>query len=51
MAIRKLLRKDKTDYEYIISMFGLISALNTIQMVQFRLIMFASDGIVDNSSP
>lgn len=49
LAIRKLLKKDKTDYEYIISMFGLISALYTIQMMQFRLIMFASNGEVGNS--
>ena len=43
-AIRKLIRKDKTNKEYVVSFLGMISALYTIQMMEFRLIMFSSDG-------
>lgn len=43
-AIRKLIRKDKTNKEYVVSFLGMISALYTLQMMEFRLIMFASDG-------
>lgn len=49
LAIRKLCKKEKTSKEYITSYMGLISALYTIQMMEFRLIMFASDGPIDYS--
>lgn len=47
-AIRRLCKKEKTNREYVISFMGLISALYTIQMMEFRLIMFASEGAVEN---
>ena len=49
LSIRKLSRKDKTKREYTLSLLGLLSALYTIQMMEFRLIMFASNGQVDES--
>ena len=49
LSIKKLTSKYKTDMEYVVSFFGLISALYTIQMMEFQLIMFASNGTVDKS--
>ena len=38
-AIKNLVRKDKTDRQYVLSFLGLIGALYTIQMMEFSLIM------------
>jgi hypothetical protein len=48
-AVRNLLKKEKTNREYVNSYLGLLSALYTIQMLEFNLIMFASNENVDNS--
>ena len=48
-AIKSLAKKEKSDREYVNSYFGLIGALYTIQMMEFKLIMFASNGEVDYS--
>ena len=48
-AIKSLTKKEKTNREYVNSYFGLIGALYTIQMMEFKLIMFASNGEVDYS--
>ncbi len=39
LAIKKLVKKDKTDRQYVLSFLGLIGALYTIQMMEFSLIM------------
>ena len=51
LAIRAALkgRKNQTERAFVLSRLGLIGAFYTIQMMQFRLIMFASDGTVDNT--
>lgn len=38
-AIKSLVKKDKTDRQYVLSFLGLIGALYTIQMMEFSLIM------------
>lgn len=38
-AIKNLVKKDKTDRQYVLSFLGLIGALYTIQMMEFSLIM------------
>ena len=51
MAIIKLSKKnvEKTDRECVNAWLGLLSAFYTMQMMEFKLIMFASDGVVDKS--
>ena len=49
LAIKSLVKKEKSNREYVNSYFGLIGALYTIQMMEFRLIMFASNGEVTHS--
>ena len=39
LAIKKLVKKDKTDRQYVLSFLGFIGALYTIQMMEFSLIM------------
>lgn len=48
-AVKRLIKKNKTDRQYVLSYLGLIGALYTIQMMEFRLIMFTSNGVVDKS--
>ncbi len=48
LAIKKLFANNKTEREYTLSLIGLIAALYTIQMMEFRLIMFGGDGQVDD---
>jgi len=48
-AIKSLVKKEKSNREYVNSYFGLIGALYTIQMMEFKLIIFASNGEVDYS--
>lgn len=44
LAIKGLLKKNKTDRQYVLSYLGLIGALYTMQMMEFNLIMtFGSD--------
>ena len=43
-AIKSLVKKDKTDRQYVLSFLGLIGALYTIQMMEFNLIMTFDDG-------
>jgi len=38
-AVKGLIKKDKTDRQYVLSYLGLIGALYTIQMMEFNLIM------------
>lgn len=38
-AIKNLIKKDKTDRQYVLAFLGLIGALYTIQMMEFSLIM------------
>ena len=38
-AIKSLVKKDKTDRQYVLSFLGLIGSLYTIQMMEFSLIM------------
>lgn len=47
-AIKNIFKKDKDDQRYVLSYVGLISALYTIQMMEFNLIMTFDSG-VDNS--
>ena len=42
-AIKSLVKKDKTDRQYVLSFLGLIGALYTIQMMEFSLIMTFSN--------
>ena len=49
LSIKKIIKKNKTPYDYVISCFSLISALYTIQMMEFRLIMFTENGNIDQS--
>lgn len=42
-AIKGLVKKDKTDRQYVLAFFSLISALYTIQMMEFNLIMTFSN--------
>lgn len=45
-AIRKIIQKDKTNKEYVLSLFSLIGALYTIQLMEFALIVtFSVDGV------
>lgn len=46
-AIRALVKKDKTDREFVLSYLGLIGALYTIQMMEFNLIMTFSSSSDD----
>lgn len=48
-AVKGLIKKNKTDRQYVLSYLSLIGALYTIQMMEFRLIMFTSNGVVDES--
>ncbi len=48
-AVKGLIKKNKTDRQYVLSYLGLIGALYTVQMMEFRLIMFTSNGVVDES--
>ena len=48
-AIRSLAKKEKNDKETVLAFISMISALYTIQMMEFKLIMFASNGEVDYS--
>lgn len=48
LAIRNLCKKEKTERQYVLSFFGLLSALYTIQMMEFNLIITFGD-IKDNS--
>ena len=48
-AIKNLVKKDKTDQQYVLSFLNLLGALYTVQMMEFCLIKtFSTDG-VDNS--
>ena len=38
-AIKNLVKKNKTDRQFVLSFLGLIGALYTIQMMEFSLIM------------
>jgi hypothetical protein len=49
LSIRKLLKENKTNKEIVLSYFGLISALYTIQMMEFHLIMAYSTADEANS--
>lgn len=42
-AIKNLCKKEKTNRQYVLAFLGLISALYTIQMMEFNLIMAFSD--------
>lgn len=45
LAIRNLCKKEKTERQYVLSFFGLLSALYTIQMMEFALIKtFSQEG-------
>ncbi len=46
LAINKIRKKNKNDYEYVTSFLRLSSALYTIQMMEFRLIMFSSNDVM-----
>ena len=48
-AIKSLVKKDKTDRQYVLSFLGLIGALYTIQMMEFSLIKTFSDSEADQS--
>ncbi len=47
-AVKNLIKKNKTDKQYVLSFFGLIGALYTMQMMEFNLIMSFDDNR-DNS--
>lgn len=47
-AIKNLIKKEKSPKQYVLSYLGLISALYTIQMIEFELIMMFDDRL-DNS--
>lgn len=49
LAIKILIKKEKSNREYVNAFLGLISALYTIQMMEFKLIMFASNVKADYS--
>ena len=48
-AIKNLCKKEKTNRQYVLSFFGLISALYTIQMMEFSLIKTFSESGNDSS--
>ena len=48
-AIKSLVKKDKTDRQYVLSFIGLIGALYTIQMMEFSLIKTFSESENDGS--
>lgn len=48
LAIKNLIKKEKSPKQYVLSYLGLIGALYTIQMMEFELIMMFDDGL-DNS--
>ena len=48
-AIKNLCKKEKTNRQYVLSFFGLISALYTIQMMEFSLIKTFSESGNDGS--
>lgn len=48
-AIIRLVKKDKTDRQYVLSFLGLIGALYTIQMMEFSLIKTFSESGNDGS--
>ena len=47
-AIKGLAKKKKEDYALTLSLFSMLSALYTLQMMEFQLIMFASKGTMGN---
>lgn len=47
-AIKNLIKKDKSNKQYVLSFLGLIGALYTVQMMEFNLVMAFSDDL-DNS--
>ena len=48
-AIKNLIKKDKTDRQYVLAFLGLIGALYTIQMMEFSLIKTFSESGKDDS--
>ena len=48
-AIKSLVKKDKTQRQYVLSYLGFLAALYTIQMMEFSLIKTFSDKSQDNS--
>ncbi len=46
LAIMHLAKKEKDDRQFVLAFLGMIAALYTIQMMEFKLIMFASNGEV-----
>ena len=48
-AIKSLVKKDKTDRQYVLSFLGLLGALYTIQMMEFSLIKTFSESGNDSS--
>lgn len=48
-AIKNIVKKDKTDRQYVLSFLGLIGALYTIQMMEFSLIKTFSESGNDGS--
>lgn len=48
-AIKSLVKKDKTQRQYVLSYLGLLAALYTIQMMEFSLIKTFLDKSQDNS--
>ena len=48
-AIKSLVKKDKTQRQYVLSYLGLLAALYTIQMMEFSLIKTFSDKSQENS--
>ena len=48
-AIKSLVKKDKTDRQYVLSFLGLIGALYTTQMMEFSLIKIFSESGNDDS--
>ena len=48
-AIKSIIKKDKSDKEYVLSFIGMISALYTIQMMEFSLVTTFGDGGPDSS--
>ena len=48
-AVKNLIKKGKSEKNYVLYFLDLIGALYTIQMMEFHLIMFASNGEIDYS--
>ena len=49
IAIKNIVKKDKTDKQYVLSFLSLIGALYTIQMMEFNLIKTFSESGVEDS--